>query len=284
MSEYYLAHHGILGMKWGVRRYQNADGTLTDAGRLRYSDSKGKVRASKETRGAYKNIMKLKKNGASRSELNAANKKYEESRNRDLDADKYRQLKNKYSTDRMTKDELDYYNAHKQAEVYKRMDNQLRAEQRARAIKITAAVTATAAAAIGVAYIHKHPEVLTKLKDKAISSITENVIKKGEAKVQKMVNEAVTKATSAAKDAAKEAPKVVAEGVKNVASDVSSSVQRGIKYGDRSDEQINALHDKAAAYGQKILKQALSDGKTKEEAQQMAKEASARALKKLLSK
>jgi len=32
----YLMHHGIKGMRWGIRRYQNPDGTLTDAGRRRY--------------------------------------------------------------------------------------------------------------------------------------------------------------------------------------------------------------------------------------------------------
>ena len=31
-----LMHWGVLGMKWGVRRYQNADGTLTTAGKKRY--------------------------------------------------------------------------------------------------------------------------------------------------------------------------------------------------------------------------------------------------------
>lgn len=33
---YYIAHHGIKGQKWGVRRYQNPDGTLTELGKKRY--------------------------------------------------------------------------------------------------------------------------------------------------------------------------------------------------------------------------------------------------------
>ena len=36
-----LYHHGILGMKWGIRRYQNKDGSLTPAGKKRYYNDDG---------------------------------------------------------------------------------------------------------------------------------------------------------------------------------------------------------------------------------------------------
>jgi len=35
-NQNYLMHHGVSGQKWGVRRYQNEDGTLTEEGRAHY--------------------------------------------------------------------------------------------------------------------------------------------------------------------------------------------------------------------------------------------------------
>lgn len=44
MHDYeYLAHYGIKGQKWGVRRFQNKDGSLTDQGKLRKRNSLKKM-------------------------------------------------------------------------------------------------------------------------------------------------------------------------------------------------------------------------------------------------
>lgn len=43
MNEHELYHYGIKGMKWGVRRYQNKDGTLTAKGKKRYYKDEKKV-------------------------------------------------------------------------------------------------------------------------------------------------------------------------------------------------------------------------------------------------
>lgn len=39
MEDCYLEHHGIKGMRWGIRRFQNKDGSLTPAGRKRRASS-----------------------------------------------------------------------------------------------------------------------------------------------------------------------------------------------------------------------------------------------------
>lgn len=47
-----LSHHGIKGMRWGIRRFQNKDGGLTAAGRKRYSDNNDSNAESEESKSA----------------------------------------------------------------------------------------------------------------------------------------------------------------------------------------------------------------------------------------
>lgn len=75
----YISHHGVEGQKWGVRRYQNEDGSLTAAGRRHnrqvekglkrlnkrseYIDKKYNIEKQSAKLGTYKNIEKMTKFG-----------------------------------------------------------------------------------------------------------------------------------------------------------------------------------------------------------------------------
>lgn len=71
ISEDYLMHYGIKGMKWGVRRFQNYDGT-----RIKKAGSAAKKYASKKVYNSERSAYKRSKS-MSDEQLRAANKRYQ---------------------------------------------------------------------------------------------------------------------------------------------------------------------------------------------------------------
>lgn len=67
-----LEHHGIPGMHWGQRRYQNEDGSLTAAGRARYGSGEGEGRKRSSARKMQRDFNNLDKGYANVAAENAA--------------------------------------------------------------------------------------------------------------------------------------------------------------------------------------------------------------------
>ena len=162
MNEEFLMHHGIKGMRWGVRRFQNNDGSLTPAGKKRYNVD---IEGAEKKLEAAKKAEKQAKSDYNRASLSynynatfKAAKKYTDSlmktdwARQDLQSEK---IKQKLNTEQKAKSNhrvkleqgyLDKGMTKEEAEIaaYKR-------ERTEKIIAVTAGLT-VAAAATYVAY------------------------------------------------------------------------------------------------------------------------------------
>ena len=98
-SSDYLMHFGIKGQKWGVRRFQNEDGTLTDSGKKRYAKDLKKLNSinrkankTQKVEARYEKKLYKKKYGAlskfsSAKSIVKTDQKYGKAK---IKADKYR--------------------------------------------------------------------------------------------------------------------------------------------------------------------------------------------------
>ena len=97
-----LYHHGIKGQKWGIRRYQNEDGSLTEAGKKRYlvSDIKSASEINKMTDKEKMDAYKKERKGLMRKEMD--NLTYSK-RHYSLDREEDRKIKTSIAKDNVNK-------------------------------------------------------------------------------------------------------------------------------------------------------------------------------------
>lgn len=201
MSEEYLEHHGILGMKWGVRRYQNKDGSLTAAGKRRY-----KTGESMDTKDPNDSAVtrRVKQDYNSMSNNQFRTKYY-------VDKEVYRKRVNKYG---------DPYKNGSLAKVGKELEKtreQTTSLTSADIKKIATAAVATYTVAASAYYIHKNPErigkVMSQFKGVKVSELSKKAVTNGEKIVNEMIKSAREGVKEGLKDAPKKATKAVVTGV-----------------------------------------------------------------------
>lgn len=167
----YLMHHGIKGQRWGNRRFQNEDGSYTDAGRARRrANLSGPISFVKKTASTAK--MFSQSNGSpfadnnrhrymTKRHYNNKVKKYEK-RGLDINNEQHRIDAHKYgfrSASKINK-KVNSGVSHTRAET---VEN---GKRKVRKLLLTAAVIGT-----GYAYVKNNPEVVSRGATKAMEYI-----------------------------------------------------------------------------------------------------------------
>ena len=209
MENNYLAHYGIKGMHWGVRRFQNPDGTRTAAGREREREMYGKGNGSG---GRFESVKKARQN--LKNIKSEENKLYKEwiSRARKKD---------------LTEEEGDAYDrkTDKYAEKRKKAKEKLRQEYKNTLREINKEATA------------KYKEIMAEVKkadNKAKKVYTE--VKKVDDKAKKVYKDArkmekgyaadITHPISAAVRAGVRDAKIIKKGIKEATSEKAKQARQ----------------------------------------------------------
>lgn len=189
-NEDYLQHHGTKGMRWGVRRYQNKDGSLTPAGKKHYNKEAEKLKVESQKLKAQQKVLENKKKTQAKFEKLDEKKAQLEAEKKALKDAEKKFKKGEKEVDDKPKETVEEKRARllkssDASELYKNKDLLTTAEINERLDRINTeqrlANVAVSTKTTGMQKVEKAVDTFKRV-DKAVSTVTDSAIGKKLAK------------------------------------------------------------------------------------------------------